>query len=298
MYQWIGGGGFDDDETIDSRWPGGDQRPIRTRRRGLQVFLNLQAWPERRTYFSGSYFQHELEMLFEAILRPADQFLDIGANIGMLSILASSLIGREGAGLSFEPNPEVYAKLKRHFEANKITNLEAVPYALGDRECLARLTVPSRNSGCGSLARDGGIEGSARVFEVKTVSGRPYLEQLDPARSTIVKIDVEGYEMRVLRGIEDILNWPEVAFIIEINEPLLRKAGESPEAVFDLFAGRGYQPYRLSLRRTRFTRTLWLSKVEPIGGEDGYDVLLANPDSRLYRERIVPLLSGDAEDSR
>jgi FkbM family methyltransferase len=295
MYQSIGGGGFDDDEAIDLRWPGGDQGPIRSRRHGLQLFLNLQAWPERRTYFSGTYFQHELEMLFEAILQPADQFLDIGANIGMISILASPLIGREGVGFSFEPNPEVYAKLKRHFEVNKITNLEAVPFALGDRERVSRLTVPKRNSGCGSLARDGEIKGAARVFEVKTVSGRRYLEQLDPARPTVVKIDVEGYEVRVLRGIEEILDWPEVAFVIEINESLLSKAGESAETVFDLFAGRGYRPYRLSLQRTRFARILSISKAEHIGGEEGYDVLLANPDSRLYRERIVPLLSGAVE---
>jgi FkbM family methyltransferase len=298
MYRRIGGGGFDDDETIDSRWPDGDQRPIRTRRRGFQLVLNLQAWPERRTYFSGTYFQHEIEMLFEAILRPADQFLDIGANIGMLSILASSLIGPEGTGLSFEPNPEVYTKLKRHFEVNKITNLEAVPCALGDRECVSQLTVPNRNSGRGSLAQDREIEGSARVFEVKTVSGRRYVERLDPARPTVVKIDVEGYEMRVLRGIEEVLDWPEAAFIIEVNESLLRKAGESPEAVFDLFASRGYHPYRLSLRRTRFTRTLWFSKAKYIDGEDGYDVLLVNPNSRLYRQRIAPLLPGDAEGSQ
>jgi FkbM family methyltransferase len=298
MYERIGGGGYDADEAIDSRWPAGDQNPIRSRRDGHRLFLNLQAWPERRTYFSGTYFQHELEMLFEALLRPGDQFLDIGANIGMISILASPLIGRAGVGFSFEPNPEVYARLKRHLEVNAITNLEAVPFALGDRESVSRLTVPKGNSGCGSLARDGEIEAGARVFEVKIVPGRHYLQRLDPVRPTVVKLDVEGYEMRVLSGIAEILDWPEAAFIIEVNESLLGKAGESPETVFGLFTSRGYRSYQFSLQRTRFARVLSISRAECRGGADGYDVLFANPNSRLYRERIVPLLPGGAEDSQ
>jgi FkbM family methyltransferase len=298
MYRGIGGGGFDDDEAIDSRWPAGDQRPVRTRRHGLRLFLNLQAWPERRTYFSGTYYQQELEMLFEALLRPADQFLDIGANIGMISLLASPLIGGRGAGFSFEPNPEVFAKLRRHFEVNKITNLEAMPFALGDRESVARLAIPRRNSGCGSLAGGAADEGAARVFEVETVAGRRYLERLDSARPTVVKIDVEGYEVKVLRGIEEILDWPEVAFVIEVKESLLRKAGDSAETVFDLFVGRGYRPYRFSLRRGRLARTLSISRVERVGLEEGSDVLFVKPDSRLHRERIVPLLSGAEETPR
>ena len=295
MYQAIGGGGFDDDDAIDSHWPSGDQRAIRGRRHGLQLVLNLQAWPERRTYFSGTYFQHELEILFEVLLRPGDQFLDIGANIGMISTLASPLIGRAGVGFSFEPNPDVYAKLKRHFEINKITNLEAVPFALGERESMSRLTVPQGNSGRGSLARDGEFEGKARVFEVKTVPGQHYLQRLDPARPTLVKIDVEGFEVKVLRGIAEVLDWREAAFVVEVNEFLLGKAGDSPAIVFELFAGHGYRPYQLSLQRTRFGRKLSISRAECVGGEEGYDILFANPDSRLYRERLVPLLSSDAE---
>jgi FkbM family methyltransferase len=294
MYQAIGGGGFDDDASIDSRWPGGDQDSIQTRRHRLKLFLNLQTWPERRTYFSGDYFQQELEMLLEALLRPGDQFLDIGANIGMISLLASPLIGRQGVGFSFEPNPVIFAKLARHFEANKVTNLEAVPFALADRESVARLTIPDRNSGCGSLAEGSESGEAARVFEVKTVPGHRYLERLDSSRPTVVKIDVEGYEVKVLRGIEEILDWPDVAFIIEINEPMLEKAGDSSGTIFDLFADRGYRPCLFSVQRGRMSKKLSISKADQVDQDDWCDVLFMNPNSRLYRERIASFLP-DAE---
>src|SRR4051812_9438590 len=96
MYRAMGGGGFDDDPAIDSLWPTGEQGPIRSRRFGQKVILNLNLWQERRAYFSGTYFQQDLEELFESILRRGDQYLDIGANIGMTSLMASSLIGPEG----------------------------------------------------------------------------------------------------------------------------------------------------------------------------------------------------------
>ena len=117
-------------------------------------------------------------------------------------------------------------------------------------------TIPDRNSGCGSLTKSKENGEAARAVEVKAVAGHRYLERLIPSRPTVVKIEVEGYEVKVLRGIEDILDWTEVAFIIEINETMLEKAGDSAKLIFDLLASRGYHSYLFSVQRGRMTRTL------------------------------------------
>ncbi|MFI5461014.1 MAG: FkbM family methyltransferase [Isosphaerales bacterium] len=292
LYQSIGGGGFADNEAIDSLWPSGEHGPVRIGRFGYKVVLDLRAFPERRTYFIGSYIQEDLEYLFPAILRRGDQYLDIGANIGMTTLMASALIGPEGKGFAFEPNPEVFARLKRHLELNGTSNIEAVPFALSNREAEMSLVVPSRFTGLGSLAVN--HDGSGRSYKVRTVIGRPYLERLDPSKPTVVKIDVEGHEVKALSGIEEFLDRPDVAILSEVSVPLLRQAGDSAEALFELLTRHGFRPFVFNLQRGRFQTKLMVAGFDSFRNampEDWCDFLFAKPDSKLYRERIAPLLA-------
>ncbi len=298
MYAALGGGGFDDDPEVDSRWPEGEIGPIRSRWFGYRVFLNLQSWSERRTYFSGEYYQRELQYLYQAILRRGDQYLDIGANIGMTALMGSSRIGPEGRGFAFEPNPAVFARLRRHFDDNQITNIEAVPFALGDCEAEGSITTTrgtKNNSLLGTLSDVGGT-GSEPRHPVRIVTGRPYLDKLDPARPTFAKIDVEGYEIKALRGMNDLLEWPEVAILAEVNSPMLQLAGDSSEALLELLASHGFQPFRHDLQVGRYGSRFSV-KPAPSGRdlipEDWEDYLFVKPDSRFYHERMVPYLGAN-----
>jgi len=292
LYRSIGGGGFEDDEAVDSLWPSGEQGPVRNRRFGYKVFLDLRVFAERRTYFSGAYIQRDLEYLFPLIIRWGDQYIDIGANIGMTSLIASSLIGPEGRGLAFEPNPEVFARLKRHFALNRISNIEPISLALSNQETEMNLIVPSRFSGLGSLTAE--REGTGRSFKVQTVTGHSYVDRLDPAKPTIIKIDVEGYEVKALSGIENFLDRPELAVISEVSVPLLQRAGDSPEAFYDLMTKHGFRPFTFDLERSRFQTKLAMRAVQSFRDalpKDWRDFLFAKPGSKIYQERIVPSLA-------
>jgi FkbM family methyltransferase len=300
MYQAIGGGRYDDDPAIDALWPAGESGPVRSRRFGYRVRLDLRSWLERRFYFSGSYYQRDLERLYPLILRPGDQYLDIGANIGMTALMGSALIGRHGRGFAFEPNPETFARLRRHLDLNRVSNIEPVPYALADREAEASLVLPTPHSSSGvaslGLPREGG---SGRAFPVRTATGRPYLERLDPARPTVVKIDVEGYEFKALGGMRDLLDWPEVAIVAEVNDSMLRRAGDSADSLFELLSSHGFRPLRYELRAGRFRTDFRIEAVLSFRdalAPDGSDFLFARPGSRLYRERIAPALSARRSD--
>ena len=165
LYRSIGGGGFDDDASIDEKWPAGVHGPVQSRRFGYRVLLDLQAWPERRTYFSGSYFQGDLEYLFPLVLRSGDQYLDIGTNIGMTSLMARAFIGPEGKGFAFEPNPETFVRLKRNFALNHTSNLEPVPFALSDREAEMELVLPTGQGNTGLGAPRGRSPGLGASFQ-------------------------------------------------------------------------------------------------------------------------------------
>lgn len=291
LYQSIGGGGFDDDASLDSQWPAGIHGPIRCRRFGYKVLLDLQVWAERRTYFSGSYFQNDLEYLFPLILRRGDQYLDIGANIGMTTLMASSLIGHEGRGFAFEPNPDTFARLRRHLELNHTSNLEPVPFALSDREAEMDFVLPAGNSGLGSLAGVNG--GSGRSIKVQSITGRPYVERLDPGKPTVIKIDVEGHEVKVVNGIEGILDWAEVIIVAEVNDVMLRRAGDSAVALVELLEKHGFRPFIFDLRIGRFGSEFRITAADSVHdavAKQWGDVLFAKPGSNLYRERIAPSL--------
>ena len=292
LYQHIGGGGFEDNEAIDSQWPPGEIGPIRNSRFGYKAFLDLRVFAERRTYFSGAYIQQDLEYLFPLLLRKGDQYLDIGANIGMTTMMASALIGREGKGLAFEPNPEVFARLKRHIDLNHISNMELIPVALSSEEGEVSLFVPSRFSGYGSLTAAPGASG--RSFTIRTVRGISYLASLDSTITTIIKIDVEGFEVKALSGIEDFLEQPEVMILSEVSVDLLQRAGDSPETLFKLLTKHEFRPFTFKLRRGRLRADLVITAVESFGDAVAnywQDFLFAKPTSKTYRERIAPLLT-------
>ena len=297
LYRYIGGGGFEDNEAIDSLWPSGEFGPIRNSRFGYSVFLDLRVFAERRTYFSGAYIQRDLEYLFPLLIKPGDQYLDIGANIGMTAMMASVLIGRKGKGLAFEPNPEVFARLKRHLELNHVSNIEPVPFALSNQEDEMSLFVPNRFSGYGSLsAAPGGSGGSGRSFTIRAVRGGSYVDGLDPAKATIIKIDVEGFEVKALSGIEDFLGRPEVAIISEVSTALLRRAGDSPEELFELLKKYGFRPFTFQLNIGRFQTKLAITAIESYSDaitDDWRDFLFAKPTSKIYRERIFPVMTAN-----
>jgi hypothetical protein len=90
LYRRLGGGTYTEDATIDLRWPAGLQPGVRGTLHGQLMRLNLQDWSDRRAYFSGRYYQQDISRLLLTVLRPGDQYLDVGANIGMTTLIAAS----------------------------------------------------------------------------------------------------------------------------------------------------------------------------------------------------------------
>lgn len=290
LYRGIGGGGFTDDPAVDSQWPRGLQAPVATRRFGYKVRLDVSLWPDRRTYFGGGYYQAHLEHLYAAVLRPGDQYLDIGANIGMTALMAAATIGEDGRGFAFEPNPETFERLRINFDVNPYKNVELVHSAVADTDGEAVLHLPSvGNTGIGSLA---GTGDGGRSYTVRIATGDRYLERLDPSKPTFVKIDVEGYEVKVLKGIERALDWPELALIAEVNSDMLARAGDSVEALEEALRGHGLEPYTVALETNRFDRKLKIAgPIASLASAIDEDILFLRPGSSFRHERLAGLIT-------
>jgi FkbM family methyltransferase len=132
-------------------------------------------------------------------VRPGDVVLDVGANVGFFTLIAARLVGSEGRVYAFEPLPSNVETLRRNVELNALANVEIIEAAVGAVEGRARLAL-GRSSLDGRLIADD--QSAEESVEVRVVS-LDGVGLRDPAR--VVKIDVEGAEWDVLKGMKDLL---------------------------------------------------------------------------------------------
>lgn len=159
------------------------------------------------------------EMAFVVhFLRPDDLFVDVGANIGAYTILASGATGC--SAISFEPNPTTFSSLLLNVRLNNLTErVKALNSALGREEGVLKMTegLGTENSVCESGSEEKAI--SVRVTSMDTV-----LNQRAPV---LLKMDVEGFETEVFAGGKSTLQHPALkAMIVE-------KAGNGTKYGFD-----------------------------------------------------------------
>lgn len=213
---------------------------VRTRH-WLAMELDLGDWVARHIYLTGG-FELGCTNLLRAILRPGDAFVDVGANIGYFTLLASVLVGRNGEVIAVEPNPGARARLERNVSLNRLTNVRVVEAALSDRAGELTLHLgPADNSGLSSfrVPRD-----SARSIAV-AVRTLDSLVTLDARPRAIVKIDVEGAELQVLRGMRETLRRARPDLIVEISPQFLTELGSSVSELLDLLGAAGYTGYEI-----------------------------------------------------
>ena len=136
-----------------------------------------------------------LEWLSESV-KPGDCVYDIGANTGFYTILAAKLVGPTGRVVAFEPEGQNFARLQSNVQVNGLANVIACPFAVSDRVGSALMRLHSQDAGEGAhaIVGDGG---NWRVF-LLTLDGAVDLFGLP--WPTHLKIDVEGHEEAVLRG--------------------------------------------------------------------------------------------------
>lgn len=153
--------------------------------------------------------------------------IDVGANIGNHSLFLSDLFGQV---LAFEPNPLARALLRLNVEMNGITNVEVRPVGLSDRNGTATLEFDPLNLGAASTRELRAMRSIARRSTIDLMIGD---EAVDAAlKIGFIKIDVEGAEEAVLRGLEQTLRTHAPVVMMEQWPEVIDRAGTSPSVSF------------------------------------------------------------------
>jgi FkbM family methyltransferase len=162
------------------------------------------------TIRSGAYEIGTLRIL-ESLLRDGNTFLDVGANNGYFTVFAAPIVGQNGRVIAFEPNPSTFKRLERNATLNRSChNIEINNVALSDHDGEATFYLSDYEDGLGSL-----------VLKVGTPITVPLrcLDGLKDIREPIVvKIDAEGSELSILKGLEKFVSTnPSTRIIVEWN---------------------------------------------------------------------------------
>lgn len=175
-------------------------------------------------------------------LSPGMAFLDVGANLGLFSLVAGQRVGPKGIVLSFEPNLGVFAELVANIRANALTNAIPLNVAIGAESGAVRF-----DAGAGSHTGVGHIsdEGAVTVPILSPSDAEAMFSQLLGARDAVVKVDVEGAELMVVRGLAPFLRRPQFRkVILEIDGENLGRFGHDPAQVYALMTELGFTARR------------------------------------------------------
>ncbi len=213
------------------------------------------------------YFEEfELE-LYEKILQPGMTVLDIGANIGIYSIIASEKIGDTGAVYAFEPVPENLRLLKHNLELNNTSNVHIVNCAIGDKQGEVEISLVKDDLATHYI---GARPSNSISVKVDTVDSFVSTHRL---KVGFVKMDIEGYEGHALDGAKRTFSNTDIMLLTEFSADYIRRAGKSPEYVAREMLNIFKYCYSIDERKKLISR---ISGVETLLNRDNNNFLLAN----------------------
>ena len=189
--------------------------------------------------YTGGDFEPHVVRLFLKLLKKGNNVLDIGANIGYFSLIASRLVGPSGKIYSFEPTPFTFNKFNKNITLNSYANIRVYKKAVSDKSGNASFKIPTgtvKNSGRASL-RD--IEENNSTVEVKTITLDSILNEIEPIH--LIKMDIEGAEAMALKGMINLIKRDQPIFIMELSDYYLKQLGESASYVLDFYRQQAYK---------------------------------------------------------
>lgn len=200
---------------------------------GAALAPELHDWIVRHAFEGGHLRDPSFRYGFN-LLRPGDLAIDVGANIGLWSLIASGCVGPAGAVWAFEPDPDTVDRLRRNWVlSGSPPQVKIHASAVSDHHGFVRMHCsPASDSSTSSLrplpiSRGTAVAPSVSLDEIWLQAGRPAVR--------LLKVDVEGAETLVFEGARDLLSTgPTVIF--EVNPRFLNESGSSIETLVALLA--------------------------------------------------------------
>lgn len=221
---------------------------VKKRINGILFEFDLGYTPATRNMFLGKYEIKE-RALMKKILHRGDTFIDVGASIGYLSAIGAGLVGQSGEVHCFEPVPESYQRLQELAVLNPDYTIITNPCALGEEEGTGQIDISIvTDIGLNTLV-SGLMKPETRQQSIAVPVRRldNYIKEHKLNNIALVKIDVEGFEFSVLKGLRDFFVRSHFlpSIICEITPSAYPLLDYQLSDLFDYMQDFSYYPFSL-----------------------------------------------------
>ena len=245
-------------------------KPVELRHQAGFSLLATKGASAALIYYLGSS-EPETAAFITGFLKPGMVFFDVGAHIGEYTVMGALRVGADGQAHAFEAQPATAELLRKNCEANRLQNAVVNPCAISDHDGELEFDICSdpTMSAIATPARHWRRHVGRIRVPALTLDGYCDRGGFWP---DLLKIDVEGAELRVLHGAAGILRRPlPPAVLFECLALTYKRFGYSPQDVIDFLRGFGYRIYRLA------EDGKLVPHVSPVSGTLGYNLVALKP---------------------
>lgn len=186
------------------------------RRFGLDILCDPYVYVHQSYYWCGVFYEEEVENYILREIKAGDTVIDVGMNVGHVSIPAAKLVGSQGRVIAFEPNIDLVKRVETLASKQGLKQLTIKPFGLGSSQGTFLLNMDCDHSGGATFRKPLSSDGFNMSIEVKVEIGDEVLHQEKLLGRIFLKMDVEGCEIDALKGLTKTLKIVDHA-IVEIS---------------------------------------------------------------------------------
>lgn len=215
---------------------------------GMQLTVNTKDISMVPSLMNNNFEEFELNV-FSSMIKPGSIILDVGANIGVYSLIAARHTGSKGRVYAFEPVPENFELLSRNIRQNELKNVVCINKAVGSSNGKIEMEIEK-----GSIATHYVSSSPKNPTAVPVTTIDSFIKNKKISRVDLIKMDIEGYEGFAIEGGLSLLKQPRIKLLMEFSADFIALSGKQPEAVaaklLELFS----HCYFLDEKQKRLTR--------------------------------------------
>ncbi len=216
-------------------------------RHGINYRLDISDYMDHVIYFGfDNLTDFERNSLY-TLVKPGQVIFDVGGYIGDTALHFARLQNNNGKIYCFEPVPYLFDRLTHNVGLNTFKNISIYNLAISDTASELYFNVSRSQNSSGIFLSDKGSGQSRKVVAIKLDD---FCSEKNIDRIDLIKIDVEGFELKVLKGAEEILRKFRPKMFIEIDEVHLKRAGASAKEVVKMLLDLNYKISRADTQET------------------------------------------------